>query len=54
MIHARKRRYLFERVFLLVDRRRVDEFGLKIFENVPITGLLTETKMQRVDFEMQK
>lgn len=54
MIHARKRRYLFERMFLLVDSGRVDEFGLKIFENVPTTGMLTETKIQRMDFAMQK
>jgi len=50
--HARKRGYLFERVLLLMGIGRVDEFGLKIFENVPTAGLLTETKIQRMDFEM--
>jgi len=43
---------LFERVLLLMGIGRVDEFGLKIFENVPTAGLLTETKIQRMDFEM--
>ncbi len=39
---------MFERVFLLVGSGRVDDFGLKIFKNVPAVGLLSGTKIRKL------